>query len=162
MKTAIALLTPLALACRMVAAQAVYEESAPVVAYRHPPGRGSSFELAERAPCGGWALGGRTEYPLSGGQVAIELGRDANGLQFAYSTDNDVSASSTFTNIGQSFSLALSGSRCLSVSFISGRSDNERALILSVCLTGAGLCCRWTQRWTKHHFAAVLDSRTQP
>ena len=69
----------------------LYRPQAPTEApgalgFAYPPLRGWSSATAS-SMCGGYALGGRTDYPLSGGDISLIQQRDGDDFQLMYSTN---------------------------------------------------------------------------
>ncbi|OCF32271.1 hypothetical protein I317_05655 [Kwoniella heveanensis CBS 569] len=76
-------------------------ETSPVEFTYPPPRSGYSPDTAATYPCGGSAAGSRTNYPLTGGQLALDVDTLAANVNLMYANETDPDAFhdfSTFTN----------------------------------------------------------------
>lgn len=56
-----------------------------LMGFTNPALRGWNSAAARHAPCGGYKLMGRSEYPISGGQLSFSQAKDVNNVGFYYS-----------------------------------------------------------------------------
>ncbi|KAK9895630.1 hypothetical protein P389DRAFT_170341 [Cystobasidium minutum MCA 4210] len=80
--------------------------------FAYPPLRGWTQSTASVAPCGGYALGGRTDYPLSGGDLSLIQQRDGDDFQLMYSTNADPQSVDDFQTIS-TISKLYPGTSCM-------------------------------------------------
>ncbi|WVQ94646.1 hypothetical protein IAU59_001726 [Kwoniella sp. CBS 9459] len=76
-------------------------ETSPVEFTYPPPRSGYSPDTAATYPCGGAAAGSRTDYPLTGGKLALDVDTLAANVNLMYANETDPDAFhdfSTFTN----------------------------------------------------------------
>ncbi|CDZ96775.1 hypothetical protein [Phaffia rhodozyma] len=87
----------------------------PIVALAYPPSRGLSLDTNKIAPCGGYAIGGRINYPLTGGDLSLTQSRDAKDLQFSYSTSANPQSVSDFKPLlAENITQLYKGTTCVS------------------------------------------------
>lgn len=79
----------------------------------YPPSRGSDPLTSRIGPCQGYEVGGRIQYPLSGGRVSWDSIRDLGDVQIAYSTNINPTAQGDFTAVGQNLTNSWVGSQCV-------------------------------------------------
>ncbi|GAA5888070.1 hypothetical protein JCM6882_000272 [Rhodosporidiobolus microsporus] len=97
------------LAASSATALTVEKRAAPgrpgAVGFQHPPLRGWIAESTRVAPCGGVAIGGRTNFPLTGGDLSFVL-------QLSYSISSNPSSLSDFQPAIPVLEQSYSGSKC--------------------------------------------------
>ncbi|GAA6024411.1 hypothetical protein JCM10207_003405 [Rhodosporidiobolus poonsookiae] len=112
---AFSLVAPL-LAASSVSALALERRAAPdrpgAVGFQFPPLRGFIQDETSTAPCGGLAIGGRIDYPISGGDIALVLQRDAFNIQLSYSSSENPTSASEFSPLLPVLEQSYSGSKC--------------------------------------------------
>jgi len=102
----------------------------------YPIARGNAGEVSRTAPCAGYRMDARLDYPMSrlpcsflcgretlfidsfttlaaGGDIAITAVKDAKSVQFAYSTAADPQSNDDFVNIGAETNVPHVGTSCL-------------------------------------------------
>jgi len=102
----------------------------------YPIARGNAGEVSKTAPCAGFRMDARLDYPMSrfdrsygatdtvphaislsrftaGGDIAITAIKDAKSVQFAYSTIADPQSNDDFVNIGAETNVPHVGTSCL-------------------------------------------------
>jgi len=83
------------------------------IGFDWPPLRGWNGDSDDVAPCGGFTLGGRTDFPISGGELALIQQRDGHNIQIQYSTVNDPQGFSDFQPLLSNITHLYGGSACL-------------------------------------------------
>lgn len=69
--------------------------------------------MARIGPCQGYELGGRVEYPLTGGRVSWTATRDIEDITLSYSTNGESTSQDDFTAVEADFGRGYVGSRCV-------------------------------------------------
>lgn len=92
-------------------AQSTLPQAASKLTY--PPSRGSDPLTSRIGPCQGYEVGGRIEYPLSGGRFSWENIRDTNQVQLAWSRSTNPTSQGDFTPAGQNVSTSWVGTQCV-------------------------------------------------
>ncbi|GAA5857589.1 hypothetical protein JCM8547_004283 [Rhodosporidiobolus lusitaniae] len=115
---ALAVLPILAAASATALPNSLEKRAAPgrpgAVGFEYPPLRGWIQDTTSVEPCGGVALGGRINYPISGGDISLVLQRDAFDIQVSYSGSADPSSNSDFSPLIPVLEQSYSGSKCFS------------------------------------------------
>ncbi|KAM0746483.1 hypothetical protein T439DRAFT_383913 [Meredithblackwellia eburnea MCA 4105] len=101
---------PLALAAPLV--ERATNISGSPTGFKQPPARGWSDATDSYSPCGGKALGNRTTFPLSGGQISILSYVDGDDLQFRYSTSSNPTNNSDFHDLLPQIPAVYGGHHC--------------------------------------------------
>ncbi|GAA5826233.1 hypothetical protein JCM11251_007219 [Rhodosporidiobolus azoricus] len=83
-------------------------------AFQFPPLRGWVEDGGKTGPCGGVEMGGRIDYPLSGGDLSLVLQRDCHNIQISYSLSSDPTSTSDFQPLIPAHDYSYSGSKCYS------------------------------------------------
>lgn len=78
-----------------------------------PPSRGADPNVRGIGPCQGFEIGGRVEYPLSGGRVSWTATRDIEDITLSYSTSENPTSQDDFTAVEADFGRGYVGSRCV-------------------------------------------------
>lgn len=106
--------------------------------FAYPPLRGWSSSTASVGPCGGYALGGRTDYPLSGGDLSLIQQRDGDDFQLMYSTNAGESST-----ISQKYPIPLNCAlmQLLSVTPIDPQSVDDFQTISTIAKLYPGTSC---------------------
>lgn len=87
-------------------------EAPGALGFAYPPLRGWAQSSASVGPCGGYTLGGRTDYPLSGGDISLIQQRDGDDFQLMYSTNADPQSVDDFQAIS-TISKLYPGTSCM-------------------------------------------------
>ncbi|GAA6029949.1 hypothetical protein JCM8097_009184 [Rhodosporidiobolus ruineniae] len=87
-------------------------ESPGAVGFAWPPLRGWAQSTVGESPCGGSALGGRVDYPINGGDIALKLTRDVFNIQVSYANDENPTELSQFSPLVPAIEQSFSGSKC--------------------------------------------------
>ncbi|GAA5912053.1 hypothetical protein JCM6882_002018 [Rhodosporidiobolus microsporus] len=82
------------------------------VAFQWPPLRGWVEDGGKTGPCGGVEMGGRVDYPLSGGDLSLVLQRDSHNIQISYSLSSNPTSTSDFQPLIPVHDYSYSGSKC--------------------------------------------------
>ncbi|GAA5912055.1 hypothetical protein JCM6882_002019 [Rhodosporidiobolus microsporus] len=77
-----------------------------------PPHRGWSSALQNEAACGGYDLNGRTNFPISGGDISLASQRDVYDLRVGYSLSSNPTSNDDFQNLFPNVSVTYIGSSC--------------------------------------------------
>ncbi|GAA6029951.1 hypothetical protein JCM8097_009185 [Rhodosporidiobolus ruineniae] len=80
--------------------------------FDYPPIRGWSSALQNDGPCGGYDVGGRTDFPLTGGDIAVALQRDVYDMKIGYSFKENPTSNDDFQNLFPNVSVTYMGSQC--------------------------------------------------
>jgi len=83
------------------------------IGFEYPAIRGWARESATVQPCGGFALGGRSDFPVTGGQVGLIQSRDGNDIQLSYSTNADPQSLADFQPLLPNITHLFGGTACL-------------------------------------------------
>ncbi|GAA5826230.1 hypothetical protein JCM11251_007218 [Rhodosporidiobolus azoricus] len=77
-----------------------------------PPIRGWSSAFQNDGPCGGYNLNGRSDFPISGGDVSIALQRDVYDMKVGYSLSSNPNSNDDFVNLFSNVTVQYIGSYC--------------------------------------------------
>ncbi|GAA5996774.1 copper acquisition factor BIM1-like domain-containing protein [Rhodotorula paludigena] len=110
------------------------------VGFNFPPMRGWSSALQNTAPCGGYDLGARYEYPVSGGDIALAFQRDAYDVSVRYSLNSNPTSNDNFQDLLPNMTIGYIGSRCLTAPDFTtlGASVGDTVTMQLTYIAGAG------------------------
>ncbi|GAA6024405.1 hypothetical protein JCM10207_003404 [Rhodosporidiobolus poonsookiae] len=77
-----------------------------------PSIRGWDSTLQYTAPCGGYNAEGRTDYPISGGQISLAMQRDVYDMRIGYSLKSNPTSNDDFTNLLPNVTQQFIGTAC--------------------------------------------------
>ncbi|GAA5857590.1 hypothetical protein JCM8547_004284 [Rhodosporidiobolus lusitaniae] len=80
--------------------------------FGYPPIRGWSSALQNTAPCGGYDVGGRTDFPMTGGDISILLQRDVYDMKIGIAASSNPTSNSDFVNLFPNVTQQFIGSAC--------------------------------------------------
>ncbi|KAJ9091261.1 hypothetical protein QFC19_009171 [Naganishia cerealis] len=82
------------------------------VGFDYPPLRGWSLDAGKKPICGGFDLNARTDFPNTGGPLALVQQRDGYDVQLSYSSDPNPTELSHFTPMFENHTHLLPGTAC--------------------------------------------------
>ncbi|KAJ9093419.1 hypothetical protein QFC21_006450 [Naganishia friedmannii] len=82
------------------------------VGFDYPPIRGWSLDAGRKPICGGFDLHARTDFPSTGGPLALVQQRDGYDVQLSYSSDPNPTELSHFTPMFTNHTHLLPGTAC--------------------------------------------------
>lgn len=87
----------------------------PIIQMTYPPPRGvASVDTHTIAPCQGFAVGGRSPFPISSGaSIALNMSRDAKDVHIRYTKLADPKSNDDFSPLSTNLTQVYRGSRCV-------------------------------------------------